>query len=108
MKASAILNRTYLVLNLIFILFNSCSKEDDPDPVPLTSSKYDIPIKILNDIFITEKLDAESVLDKIKENGMAIQEGSNPPEIYLPDGANNGALNFTIEHNCIFDDKNSA
>src|SRR5437868_10135786 len=98
MKAPAILNRTYLVLSLIIIFFNSCSKEDDPDPVPLTSSKYDIPVGILNDIFITEKLDAEEVLDKIKEKGMVIQEGTNPPEIYLPNGSNNGALNFTIEH----------
>ncbi|WP_158267460.1 IPT/TIG domain-containing protein [Adhaeribacter arboris] len=101
------MNRTYLLLGLVFLLFNGCSKEDDPDPVPLTSSKYDIPVGILNDIFITEKLDAEKVLDKMKEKGMVIQEGTQPPEIYLPNGSTNGALNFTIEHNCIYDDKNA-
>lgn len=105
MKASTILCKKYLSLGWIVLGFVSCTFFDDT-PIPILT-RYDFPPEVLDSIFTKEIpkeiRNVDDFLDKIIHNGMAIHEGSDPPEIYDLEG---GA--FIVENDCIFDEKTPA
>lgn len=107
MKTSAILKYAKPSLGLIILSLVSCTGFDDlPTPV---LSRYDLPPAILENVFTKdipkEIRNVDDFLDKIKQNGMVIHEGNNPPEIYTRDGNTRIGVKFTIASDCIYDGK---
>jgi sugar lactone lactonase YvrE len=108
MKSPAILGyKTNLPLGLILLSLVSCTGFDD-SPIPVLT-RYDLPPAILENIFTKdipkEIRNVDNFLDKIKQNGMVIHEGVNPPEIYNLDGNNRIGVKFNIASDCIYDGK---
>ncbi|WP_439483088.1 hypothetical protein [Cyclobacterium plantarum] len=91
---------------LILFILVSCEKFDDlSNPV---LNRYEVPAEVLEEVFtadIPQNLrNVDNFFDRIKEQGMVIHEGNQPPYMVGPTGA--GVLKFTIANNCIYDDKN--
>ncbi|MEX2591937.1 MAG: IPT/TIG domain-containing protein [Anditalea sp.] len=106
MKPSTTWSHFILAWGLILLNFVSCTVFDDvPTPV---LTRYDFPSEVLDSIFTRDIpkdiRNVDNFLDKIVRNGMAIHEGNDPPEITF-NGSNSVGKKYTIEHDCIYDEK---
>jgi hypothetical protein len=107
MKALVSSGKIYLGFALVALLFVSCTK--DEENTPSADFTYDFPAEVFN-ILTKEQIDA------FRQAGMPIYEGQQPPIIadeiiYDPDyfsGCCELQIPFTINHNCIFDNKASS
>lgn len=91
---------------LIPFIMVSCENFDDlSDPV---LNRYDVPADVLKDVFTADipqnMKNVDQFFDRIREQGMVIHEGNQPPVMFGPTGI--GPLKFTVANNCIYDDKN--
>ncbi|MBD3628237.1 hypothetical protein [Cyclobacterium sp.] len=91
---------------LILFTLVSCEKFDDlSNPV---LNRYEVPAEVLEEIFTADipqnMRDVDHFFDRIKEQGMVIHEGNEPPIIF--DRTSQAGPKFTIENNCLYDSRN--
>lgn len=109
MKTLTTVRSRPLYIGLIIFIFVSCESFDDtPTPV---MTRYNFAPEVLENIFTPdipkEIRNVDNFLDRIKQEGMVIYEGSAPPKIFDYNDNERAGRKFNIKNNCIYDRNNS-